>query len=310
MNPHELNVSKITLGTAQLGQIYGIANKTGKPNEKTALAILCYAVSNGINSLDTAPEYGESEIILGEYIREQRKLLKKIPEIITKISSVKLDHTSNSQSIFDYVEKQVMSSLNKLNIESIDVCLLHNPSDMTSYKGKVVSALAKLKQAGLIKKIGVSIYTLDEIKQFISFDCFDSVQLPVNIFDHRFISPSILNQLSKRKIEIYARSIYLQGLIFLDSSNLSSYLQKAKEPLEKLRKLAQATGLSHSELSFLFVRDIPEIKKIIIGCETKKQLQQNLKLIDLPSLTDDVLNEIYSLFKDVPEEIVNPTMWK
>ncbi|MFC3886637.1 aldo/keto reductase [Bacillus songklensis] len=303
------NVSKLTMGTAQLGQMYGIANKTGKPNKKDALDIINYAVSKGINSLDTAPGYGESESIIGEFIHEQKTLKRKLPTIITKIPSVNLDCGSTTENMVAYVKKMVMSSLNKLNIQSIDVCLLHNPDDMTSYEGEVVSSLVKLKHEGLIKKIGISIYHPDEIKQVISLGCFDAVQIPINILDHRLINSGLLNELSKHGIDIYARSIYLQGLIFLDPADLPPYLQNAKEPLQKLRKLSLEIGLSPSELSMLFVRDIPEIKKIVIGCETKKQVESNLKLITLPKLTDNIIKQIHFLFNDVPEEIINPTMW-
>jgi aryl-alcohol dehydrogenase-like predicted oxidoreductase len=309
-NKMKNNVSKLTMGTAQLGQIYGIANKTGKPNKKDSLDIINYAVSKGINSLDTAPGYGESESVIGEFINEQKTSRAKLPIIITKIPSVNLDFDSTARNIYDYLKRQVMSSLYRLNVRSIDVYLLHNPDDMTSYKGEVVSSLIKLKHEGLIKQIGVSIYHPDEVKQVISLGCFDAVQIPINILDHRLINSGLLNELSKHEIDIYARSIYLQGLIFLDPNELPQNLQKAaREPLKKLRKLSLEIGLSPSELSMLFVRDIPEIKKIVIGCETKKQVKSNLKLITLPKLTDNIIKQIHFLFNDVPEEIVNPNMW-
>ncbi|MBD1381922.1 aldo/keto reductase [Metabacillus arenae] len=304
------NISKLIMGTAQLGQKYGIANKTGKPNKKDALDMIHYAVSKGIASFDTAPEYGESESLLGEFISSQEALKRKIPRIITKIPSVHFNNNPAPNDILTYVKHMVTTSLNKLNIHAIDVCLLHNPGDMTSYNGKAVESLVNLKNEGLIKKIGVSIYHPDEVKQVISLDSFDVVQIPMNILDHRLINSGLLMELANHEMDIYARSVYLQGLLFLDPEDVPQNLIKtAKEPLEKLKKLSVETRLSPSELSMLFVRDMPEVNNILIGCETKKQVESNLKLMAIPKLSDDIVKQIRFLFKDVSEELVNPKMW-
>ncbi|MET3698884.1 aryl-alcohol dehydrogenase-like predicted oxidoreductase [Bacillus oleivorans] len=302
--------SKLILGTAQLGSMYGIGNKSGKPTKQKAIEIIRYAFSKGIHTLDTAPGYGDSEILIGEFINEQKDKQEILPTIITKIPSVHLSSSISSESIDFIIEQSIRASLNKLNLKTIDVCLLHHPNDMVTYNGHVVIGLLRLKKEGVIKKIGVSVYTPEEVKMAISLGCFDVIQVPINILDHRLIHSGLLHELSKCKIDIYARSIYLQGLIFLDPNELPPYLQSAKEPLEKLRKLSDQTGLSLSELSMLFIREIPDIKKIVIGCETISQLKRNLEIITLPKLTDDIIKQMHLLFRDIPERVVNPTMWK
>ncbi|WP_243297587.1 aldo/keto reductase [Bacillus litorisediminis] len=309
-NDLQPNSSKLILGTAQLGSMYGIGNKTGKPTKQQALEIIRFAFARGIKTLDTAPGYGDSESIIGEFLNEQRKIQQNLPAIITKIPSVNLSSSYSSECIDILIEKSIHTSLNQLNIETIDVCLLHHPKDMISYKGQVVSSVLRLKNEGVIKKIGVSVYTPEEVKMAVSLGCFDVIQVPINIMDHRLLHSGLLHDLYKSKIDIYARSIYLQGLLFLDPDDLPPYLQCAKKPLENLRELSSQTGLSVSELSMLFVRDIPEIKKMVIGCETKSQLKRNLQIMTLPKLTDDIIKQIHLLFEDMPEKVVNPTQWK
>lgn len=67
---HEYNFSQFMLGTAQFGTGYGIANQIGRPSYQTVLKILECAAANGVNCLDTAPTYGDSEKIIGRAIRE------------------------------------------------------------------------------------------------------------------------------------------------------------------------------------------------------------------------------------------------
>lgn len=71
----------LTLGTVQLKQRYGIANKVGKPNEEEANNLLTYAFSNRVTTFDTAPGYGESEDLLGRFLKKQGNLLKDVPKI-------------------------------------------------------------------------------------------------------------------------------------------------------------------------------------------------------------------------------------
>jgi aryl-alcohol dehydrogenase-like predicted oxidoreductase len=300
--------NKLTLGTAQLGQKYGVANFTGKPIKKDALEIIRFGFTNGVKTIDTAPDYGESEAIIGDFVKEQKILNNKLPTIITKIPRIK-SHFSSNQDISSYVKNSIESSLMKMNIQSIETCLLHNPLDMVSHNGKVLESLVRIKNEGLVKKIGVSVYSPKEVEQVISLGCFDSIQIPINILDHRLINSGLLIQLVKNNIEISARSIYLQGLIFLNPHKLPPNLQNARKPLEKLLEISHYTGLSNSELAMLFIRDLPEISKIIIGCETINQLKLNLKIMTLPVLENQVVKEIHHNFKDIPEEILNPTNW-
>lgn len=303
------DVSKFTLGTVQLGRRYGIGNKTGKPSKDAALKILRYAVSNGIESLDTAPDYGDSEKIIGYFIKEQMKQRLKIPSIITKVPSVQLHEDAISSNISKFVEETIHSSIKSLQIPSIDTCFIHNPNDITSYKGQVISSLSRLKEKGLINKIGASVYTPKEVQMVISLECFNAIQVPINIFDQRLIDMGLIEQLHKKKIDVFARSVYLQGLFFLDPDKLPRSLVGAQPYLLKLRKLSKDTGLSISEIALLFIRDVKHIDRIIIGNETINQLKVNIDLMKKTNSQKDLIKHICSQFNNVPEKLLNPTLW-
>ena len=301
---------KFALGTAQLGQEYGISNKTGMPNHNEAMEILEYAMSYGIDAFDTAPTYGKSEDIIGGFIKKRKETCFSLPNIITKIPAIDQNKEMFLETIVSLLSDNITLSLKRLRIDYIDACLLHSPDDMKAFNGQVVAGLIDLKQKGLVKNIGVSIYTPAEVREAIALDCFDIIEVPINIFDQRLIRLGLLKELSEHKIKVYARSVFLQGLVFIEPENLPEYLKLAKAPLEKLKHLASQSGLKPAELSLLFVRDLPGIERIIIGCETLGQLKSNIDIMNLPGLDTKLLEKIEGYFSNISENIINPTLWK
>ena len=90
VNVKGVNLSVLSLGTVQLGLNYGISNADGKPSQQTANAILDCAMARGINTLDTAGAYGDSEVVIGSWLRTVER--SKRPFIVTKAAN--LDHSS------------------------------------------------------------------------------------------------------------------------------------------------------------------------------------------------------------------------
>ncbi|KEK22452.1 aldo/keto reductase [Bacillus gaemokensis] len=298
---------KLALGTVQLGLHYGIGNIMGKPNREEALNIIQYAINNGIDVLDTASSYGNSEAIIGEYVSSKKtgknfRIVTKIPMIDEK--NVGMEHLDR------LIDKYIKQSIMNLKTKSLDCCLLHDSKNIDSHNGYIIRKLNTLKLKGEIKKIGVSIYTPDEVRKFLKFDCFDIIQVPLNIFDQRLIYSGLLKELKTKGIEIHARSPYLQGLLLMDVEEIPDYLNIAKKPIKELELLAKEFNLSRAQLALLFVREMKEVDKIIIGCETVNQLKENIQICNLPLLEREVLTSAKKLFKDIPEIIINPNLWR
>lgn len=296
----------MTLGTAQLGLKYGIANKTGKPDLKSANQILESAVKNGINSFDTAPGYGNSEEIIGSFVK---KLPINESFISTKIPKVQQSKDSTLQETYDNIKSVISSSQRRLNLEQIPICLLHEAIDMTDYDGNVTKSLLRLRDEGIVDKIGVSVYHPDEVLQFLKIDAFDVIQIPINLFDLRLIKQGLLNDLIQRDTIVFARSIFLQGLFFLENDKIPPHLHLAKKPLADLNKLSQDIGKDIATIALTFVRDLSGITSLVIGTETENQLIEDIKLMNLPPLSSDVSDKILEMFCEMPEELINPSLW-
>lgn len=326
----DLNISKLTLGTVQLGMDYGIANKSGKPSINEALEILEITVKNGINSFDTASLYGNSEEVLGRFfknvetqkIAEEKNSEKKNdqPLVTTKfkiiseddVASAKISDdisanisTVTSSSISDAdIEKQIYQwveySLERLKIKKIPIYLLHNAKDMIKYGKIVPETLKKLKKEGLIDKAGVSVYHPEEVEEMLKYDIYEAVQLPMNILDQRMINKGIIQKLKEKNIIVFVRSVFLQGLFFLDPVNLPPKVQIAREPLLLLRKLAEKEGMSIAQLAIAYIRDIDGVCSLVLGVETSEQIAENIRLINTPAISEKTRYEIETSFRAVP----------
>lgn len=302
------NGSKLMLGTAQLGTKYGISNVAGMPSRQKSCELIKYAVTSGIGYLDTAPGYGESEKMIGDCLNNLN--LNSKPVIVTKLPSVRTLGFRTEEERKNFVYSSLVSSLENLKLSALNRCLLHDPMDMTYQNGEIINILSDLKQRRIIHKIGVSVYDPQDIEMYLNLGCFDSIQVPINLFDQRLIRNGMLEKLSEKGIEVFARSIYLQGLLLMAPEHLPDKLKQAKKPLKRLLQYSGETGISIKELSFLFVRDLPGVSKIIIGCETIDQLKENLTMMELPPLKKEVIKEIHQLFIDIPSKIIDPRMWK
>lgn len=263
---------KLVLGTAQVGFSYGIANKRGKPSKLEAYKIMQTAVEYNIDCFDTAYSYGTSEEIIGDFL--QRYKFDHV-KIITKLPALTGDYSK--EKIYDLF----FTSLHRLKQKSIFCYMVHSVADILNDSSCFITrAFRKLKRDGLIRKIGVSVYEKEEIKSILDNFDFDVIQLPFSIFDQRLLKDSILEKLKKKGKEIYARSVFLQGLLFLDKDNLSGKLKKFLVYRNKFERLAERIGLSKEEMALLFVYSKDDIDKIIVGVDNVVQLKRNINILN------------------------------
>ncbi len=302
------NISRLTLGTAQLGFNYGIANKEGTLDDIRANEILRTSFENSITCFDTAPQYGESERIIGDFFSPIDK--SKIT-VVTKLPGVVTPAKLTYNALYKQIKNQVLSSLKRLRIDKIQIYLLHQPSDMTALNGQVIDVLLELRDEGFVESIGISVYTPEEVQTALDIEELNAIQLPFNIFDLRLLESDLLNELKKTSFTIFARSIFLQGMFFLDFNNLPNGLEIAEKPLKLLHDISLSERFSIKELALLFVRDQPGITSQVVGAETPTQVLENLKIItENDSLSSNLRNEIMNSFSEMPESLIDPRLWK
>jgi aryl-alcohol dehydrogenase-like predicted oxidoreductase len=287
---------KIVLGTAQFGLDYGISNTSGKVSKLIALEILDEATKVGIDTLDTAIIYGDSENILGEAGVENFNIVTKLPPL-----------PKNILNLNAWVLESIESSLNKLNVDRIYGLLLHQSGDLLgNYGSKLYSILCNLKKDRLVGKIGVSIYNpseLDSLKDN-GFEL-DIVQAPFNILDRRLETSGWLRKLKLSGVEIHIRSVFLQGLLLLDKNNRNQYFSKWADHFIEYDKWIKQTNQTPLSACLNFVNSYRDIDKMVVGVETAGQLREIVLSIDnnykIPLPDNLKINDAM---------LINPSNWR
>lgn len=304
----DYRISRMTLGAAQLGFDYGIANVAGKPVRTAALDILETAVQGGITCIDTAPGYGDSEDVIGSFI--DTNSCSSGCTVITKLPALDLRADATFTEVHDVVRKHVTGSLERLHLKRLPIYLLHRASDLESYGANILHSLTELKREGLIDSTGVSVYTRADVERALETDALEAIQIPVSVFDQRFLRLGLLDRLREQKRVVFVRSVFLQGLLLLPAPRLPPALQEAAAPLAELQELCLEYHRSIAEVALVFVRDLPGVTSVVVGAETIAQLQENIRLIHSPRLAPVLYNQLVARFTDLPVELSSPDMWQ
>ena len=308
VNKAGLHISRLTLGTVALGMNYGISNDSGQPSAQESQDILSAASDLGINTFDTANDYGCAEALIGKYIGGKKN--EREPVIVTKFKP-------NAKAIFNRKQvreealKSIQASLRSLQIKQVPVVLYHKDEHVpTEILMDVLPPLfAELKKEGLVNITGISLYYPHEIETLIKEDLFQAFQIPMNVFDWRLIRTGMLPALSRSDKIIFIRSVFLQGLFFMNTASLKGKLTGAEKYLKGLKHIAQQEGMSIAQLAFSFVRDTEGITSLIFGAVNTRQIEENIHLLNGPSLSEKARNDIETLTFDIPEDIIVPGKW-
>jgi aryl-alcohol dehydrogenase-like predicted oxidoreductase len=257
----------------------------GKTDEKEVPGILEVAWENKIHTIDTARSYGNSESVLGKFLHHPFRIVTKFPP-----------GTDSPEKLY----ASFAGSCNDLKVDRLYAFLAHNADSLRGNKD-LWNALLQLKEKGLVQKIGYSLYTPQQLIQLIDSGMTpDIIQIPYNFLDQRF--NKLLPQLKANGIEIHVRSVFLQGLFFMDPDTLSEFFN----PVKSLIKTLQSNFTRKNELAawlMQFALNEQNIDKVVFGVNNTNQLKDNLSgLMNSSSVKISVENNI-------PEEILMPNLW-
>jgi aryl-alcohol dehydrogenase-like predicted oxidoreductase len=289
---------KLGLGTVQFGLDYGVSNRAGRVPAPLIEEILRYAADK-IEYIDTAPSYGESESVLGSLLGKTNTF-----RLITKTTAI--SPNSIREKEVDRVLKSFHRSLRRLNRTSVYGLLVHEPDDLVSKNSQLLwRALEGLKQAGFVSKLGVSVYTMDQLERIRDSCGVDIVQVPLNVFDQRLLDGRQIRKLKADGLEIHVRSVFLQGLLLMQPEELPAYFDRMRGKMREYHKFLRANNLKPLQAALLFVSQVREVDCAILGVCSKKQLMEVLD-----SLRGNFPKVDFCPFSMNAEPLVDPTAWK
>ncbi len=286
-------MNRLALGTVQFGLPYGIANQAGQVTRATARNMLQLAREQGIDTLDTAIAYGESEACLGEVGTQGFNLVTKLPAI-----------PDECKDVAAWVREQLSASLGRLGVSGVYGLLLHRPSQLLEGDGETLfRAMRDLKETGTVKKIGVSIYSPGELDGLIPKFCFDLVQAPFSLVDQRLFRSGWLHKLNQEGVEIHTRSAFLQGLLLMPQAAVPDKFAHWATQLQRWHSWLATHSTSAAQVCLAYPLSFPEVDRIVIGADSESQLAQIIEAAsqglasDLPDIACD------------DERLINPANW-
>lgn len=294
---------KLCLGTAQLGMDYGIAGGK-KPNIATAVTLLNDAYNAGIRVFDTATAYGSAEAVLGVFLRQPEINNNQI-KIISKLSPGAFSNCNN-ENMLVLAEECIKNSLEQMGLEKIYGYMFHNAQYI--FDENAIDALCSVQQKGYAEKIGVSIYTTQEAMRALESDKIDIIQIPYNIFDRRLHHCGFFERAKERGIEVYVRSVLLQGLLIMDEKDIPKYMTFALPSLREFHKLCKQFNIEPFAAAVKYVMNQSGVNYIVFGVDNTKQLNEYANLsADIPS---ELIDELTAKFQYVDEKVLMPNLWR
>ncbi len=255
--------------------------------------ILAESRRHGIDVLDTAISYGESERTMGAVGVEGWRIVGKLPAI-----------AADNFDVFEWARVQTLESLARLGVKQLYGLLLHRPAQLFgSHGNKLYQALSELKAGGLTQKIGISVYDPAELEQILCEYSFDIVQLPLNILDGRMLHTGWLARLKAAGIEVHARSLFLQGLLVMSGESRPNKFNRWSFIWDEWDRWLKASDLTPIEACLRYGYSLPELDKLVIGVDSVQQLREAL------AVSCEPLNSLPDFPANIEPTLVNPSVW-
>jgi len=310
----DFSLSVLGLGT----WAFGGDKWWGPQDDKDSWLVLKKAIEKGINLIDTAPVYGRghSEEVIGKFLKKE-KLREKVI-LATKVGlswkNGKIYHNLKKKRMMEEIDE----SRKRLDVDWIDIYQVHWPDPDTPI-GETAETMYKFYSKGLIKAIGVSNYSVEQMKEFMKYSPLHILQPPYNMFK-RDIEEETIPFCKENKISIISyiplHSGILTGKFFLQGARIPDDLCRKnhsdlKEPLFSINKkiLSQLNEIAsryHKTLTQLVLNwtyHQEGITSILVGARKEQQLEENLGSVhweieekDLKKI-EEILSQRISLIK-------------
>ena len=249
-------IGRLGIGSVQFGQAYGVSNTRGQVSRADVKLILELATRSGIGVLDTAANYGEAEAVLGGNDLKAFRIVSK---------TIGVQHGVHA------VIARVRESVRVLG--AVDLLLVHAAKDLLGHSGTTLwRSLQALKAEGVVGGIGISAYVADDPVMLAERFRPDAMQLPFSLLDQRLLMDGSLKRLKQFGVEIHARSLFLQGLLFMPEP--PQKLSAVRPMLEKVRAEIARAGIDPLTAALGFVLSQLDVDVAVVGLTDLHQLRE------------------------------------
>ena len=289
---------KLALGTVQFGLDYGISNRQAQTSLEEARSIVDRGLDAGLDLLDTAPAYGVSEAVLGEILAD------RTPRIVTKTPQFPGRRIEREDGRL--LRKSLLRSLERLRQDQVYGLLVHAANDLLKPGGeRLYATMVDLREEGLVQRLGVSVYTHEQLDRVRARHEIQVVQVPVNVFDQRLLHSGALDSLSRSGVEVHARSAFLQGAILMDGEALPSCFSKYRDHVAEYHAFISDRGWSGVQAALGFVLALPQVDRVVCGVNNLQQWQELIEVT-----TQSIDSSELRRFSLDDETTLDPSKWE
>lgn len=285
--------AELVLGTAQFGSAYGITNALGRLDDTTVREILRTARDGGIHTFDSAADYGDAQERLHSLGSDRDA------RYVSKFGLPEDPREPADERIFE-------SSRLALGVASLHGVLFHRVDDLRDPRADVAwEILVGAREAGVIARIGVSVYDIDDLKVANArFPGLDIVQIPGNIVDDRMIGHPMVQDLHDGGVEVHVRSAFLQGLLLAGQSDLPRAFGALAPVLDEIDQRAASTGRSRMSLLLGHLKAHPAIDAVVVGATTPDELAA------IQVAWNTAGDAVVEGLPPLPVELIDPRKWR
>jgi aryl-alcohol dehydrogenase-like predicted oxidoreductase len=298
-----LKVSRIGLGTAEIGFSYGLGERP-LPSESEAIDLLKQSVDLGITFFDTASYYGVAEERIG------KSGILKNPNIIVETKCAQFLEKGEKYPLPELTQKitaQVDESLAKLQVDALPILMLHGPSVEDIEQGELTGILTDLKQAGKIRFTGVSTRGEESPLAAVASGFFDVIQVAYNIPDQR-MAPRVFPAAQKAGVGIINRSVLLKGALTALRTKLPAGLEGLQTTIDEIETVAKEIGMDVPTVAIAFALNSPSIASSLIGTNKITNIQKALRILEATPLPSDIIRRLEAIALNEPDQ-VDPARW-
>jgi D-threo-aldose 1-dehydrogenase len=286
-----LMVSRLGLGTAPLANMYAPVS------DENANATFAAAIAAGINLIDTAPLYGaglaEQRVGIGlaDVPREQYLLSSKVGRLIADDGTVSFDWSR------DGILRSVEASLQRLNLDSIDILLAHDPDDHEEAAiATGFPTMLELREQGVVKAIGSGMNQWQMLDRFL-----DRFDLNVVLLAGRYTlleqgAASFLDRCQAQGVGVMLGGVFNSGILATGARPGAKYNYADAPPeimarVQQLEAICARHGVPLRQAALQFVLRNPAVSSVVFGAVTAAEVQDNIATLQA-SIPDTLWEEL------------------
>lgn len=301
-----LTASEVSLGTAEIGLDYGFKGSPqySRPSRQDSIRLIRRAVDRGINWLDTARAYGDSEEVIGRALKDLSPGPRISSKVIFDCPVSEMDAAAQRNQVFQSIE----SSLRALQVDAIDLLYIHNATEKLLKETTIRDSLEEARSQGKIVLAGATCYAEQDALATLKDPLFQVLQVPFSLLNQK-MRQRVFPEAARKGVGVFVRSVFLRGVLTPQIDFLPERLAPLRKQASKILQVLGSEVDGLAEAAVRFCLSLPEISSVLMGLKNEAELESNVSGLSRGPLPEGMMPALAGLALSDPD-LVDPTRWQ